>query len=70
MAYESDYKFENYTQYYGDIKQVKQIIDACQVCGAKLMLSHQTDYRNLLVQENAICPDCGNKDRKMIHSVH
>ncbi|OFZ24952.1 MAG: hypothetical protein A2381_12815 [Bdellovibrionales bacterium RIFOXYB1_FULL_37_110] len=69
-TFDSDYKFETYEEFYGDIKQVQQLIDACQICGSRLMINHLTDYTNLLVQESAICPECGNKNRKKVHVLN
>ncbi|MCK5073738.1 MAG: hypothetical protein KAQ98_09960 [Bacteriovoracaceae bacterium] len=69
-AFDSNFKFETYEEYYGDIKQVKELIDVCEICGNKLLMSHSADYTNLLVQESATCPECGNKNRKMIHVLH
>lgn len=67
---ETDFKFENFVEYHGTIENVKKQIDECQVCGAKLMLSHLPDYKNLLVQETARCLDCGAGNRKIIHILN
>ena len=67
---DSDFKFERFEDYFGDILQVKKIIDDCRICGAKLVFTHLSDYRNLLVQETARCPDCGGGDRKVIHIIN
>lgn len=65
-----DYKFESFEEYFGDINQVKRIIDECKVCGSKLLFSHMPDYKNLLVQETARCMDCGCGNRKVIHKLN
>jgi ssDNA-binding Zn-finger/Zn-ribbon topoisomerase 1 len=70
MSMETDYKFENFQEYYGDVKQVKRIINECQICGAKLVLTHLSDYKNLLMQESARCPECGQGNRKIIHVIN
>ena len=70
MSLESDFKFEKFEEYFGDIKQVKKIIDDCIFCGSKLVFSHLSDYKNLIIQETARCPDCGNGKRKMIHIIN
>lgn len=70
MAQEADFKFERFEDYYGDIKQVKRIIDDCRICGSKLVLSHLSDYKNLIVHETARCPECGNNGRKLIHILN
>ena len=65
-----DFKFEKFEEYYGDIKQVKKIIDECKVCGGKLIFTHISDYRNLFVQETARCPECGGSHRKLLHVLN
>ena len=70
MPADSDYKFEFFEEYFGDIEQVKKIIDDCPTCGGKLVLSHLSDYKNLIVQESARCPECGAGNKKMIHIIN
>ena len=70
MRPDLDFKFEHFEEYYGDVKQVRKIIDECKICGAKLILSHISDYKNLLVQETARCPECGSSNRKTIHILN
>jgi len=70
MSMDTDYKFENFLEYYGDIKQVKKQINECPICGAKLVMTHLSDYKNLIVQESARCPDCGQGNRKVIHIIN
>ncbi len=65
-----EFKFEKFEEYYGDIKQVKQQIDDCQLCGAKLILSHLSDYKHLTIQETARCNECGSGSRKVIHIIN
>ena len=65
-----DFKFERFEEYFGGVDQVKKIMDDCQVCGAKLILSHMPDYKNLLVQETARCMECGAGNRKVIHIIN
>jgi hypothetical protein len=67
---ETDFKFEQFEEYFGDKDQVKKIMDECKVCGSKLMLSHMPDYKNLLVQETARCLECGCGNRKVIHTLN
>jgi len=66
MSMENDYKFECYEEYFGDSDQVKRIINECRGCGAKLVLTHLPDYKNLLIQETARCIECGLNNRKLI----
>lgn len=67
---ETDFKFESFEEYFGEADQVKKLIDECRVCGAKLLLSHMPDYKNMLVQETARCMDCGCGHRKVIHIIN
>lgn len=69
-TFDHDFKFEQFEEYYGDIGQVQKQIDDCRVCGEKLVFSHLSDYRNLLVQESARCPECGSNNTKLIHSIN
>jgi ssDNA-binding Zn-finger/Zn-ribbon topoisomerase 1 len=66
---EFDFKIERYEEYYGDAKQVKKILNDCKICGAKLIHSHLSDYKNLIVQETCRCPECGGDTRKKIHII-
>jgi hypothetical protein len=70
MSFEGDFKFEKFEDYYGDIEQVRAIIDDCRICGSKLIFSHLADYKNLLVQETARCPECGSGNKKIIHIIN
>lgn len=70
MAAEKDYEFEYCEKYVGDADQVKKIIDDCPVCGSKLVFNHLPDYKNLLIQENARCLECGEASRKIIHIIN
>ncbi|MFZ9002305.1 MAG: hypothetical protein ACO20H_13445 [Bacteriovoracaceae bacterium] len=70
MSFDPDFKFEKFESYYGDITQVKKIIDDCRHCGAKMVFTHLSDYKNLLVQETARCPQCGHGKRKLIHILN
>jgi hypothetical protein len=65
-----DFKFERFEEYFGTTEEVKRTMDECKVCGAKLLLSHMPDYKNLLVQETARCMDCGCGNRKVIHILN
>lgn len=70
MSMEFDFKFENFQEYFGDGEDVKKIINECQICGAKLVITHLSDYKNLIMQESARCPDCGQGQRKLIHIIN
>ena len=70
MSFYNDFKLEKFEEYFGDIKQVKKQIDECRICNAKLIHSHLSDYKNLLMQETTRCPECGHHTRKTIHSIN
>ncbi|MBT3234862.1 MAG: hypothetical protein HN353_02830 [Bdellovibrionales bacterium] len=70
MAAEVNVKFEKFEEYYGDIQQVKKIMDQCDHCGSPLVLSHLSDYNNLIVQESARCSECGGGNRKVVHILN
>ena len=65
-----NFKYEKYEGYYGDKVQVQKIIDDCKVCGTKLVFTHFSDFKNLMVQETARCPECGSGNRKIIHILN
>jgi hypothetical protein len=67
---EADYNFERFEEYFGDCKQVKRIIEECRYCGSKLVHSHLSDYKNLIIQETSRCPECGNGRKKVIHILN
>jgi hypothetical protein len=70
MSSPNDFKIENFEEYFGDILRVKSIIDNCEICGSKLIFAHLSDYKNLLIQETAHCPECGNKGRRKLHVLN
>lgn len=70
MSFDGDFRFEKFEEYYGDADQVKTIMDDCKICGSKLIFSHLADYKNLLVQETARCPECGSGNKKVIHVIN
>jgi len=44
--------------------------NSCSICGAKLLLSHISDYRNLFIQETSRCLDCGQGAKKEFHNIN
>ncbi|MCC6278433.1 MAG: hypothetical protein IT289_11015 [Oligoflexia bacterium] len=40
-----------------------EYLETCCICGSKLRFTHQTDYLQLQVQEEARCPDCGIRNK-------
>lgn len=65
-----DFKLEQYERYYGDLQQVKKIIDECPFCGGKLAFNYVADYKNLIVQEAGSCPKCGSNKNRIIHIMN
>ncbi len=65
-----DFKFERFEEYFGDVKQVKKQIHECESCGANLIFTHLSDYKNLYVQESARCPECGGGSKKLLHVLN
>jgi len=70
MSSSNDLKIEKFEEYFGDVIQVKSIIDDCEICGSKLVFAHLSDYKNLVIQESAHCPECGNKGRRKLHILN
>lgn len=70
MSMDVDFRFEKFEEYYGDADQVQKIIDNCNVCGSKLVHTHLSDYKNLIVQETGRCPECGHGNKKLIHIIN
>ena len=67
---ELDYKFEHFEDYYGDVEHVKKVMDECEICSSKLVLSHLSDYTNMIIREAARCPECGSNSRKVVHIIN
>ncbi len=42
---------------------------SCQICGARVHLSHVTDFHRNLTQETACCPECGVQLRRSLHRL-
>ena len=70
METKPDIIFETFEEYFGDIDQVKKIVDNCENCGEDYVHSHLTDYTNMCVQESSRCPCCGGKRSKKVHSIN
>jgi len=70
MSIEGDFKFACLEEYYGDDEMVLKQIYECKECGAKMVFTHLPDYKNLLIQENPRCLDCGHGGIKTIHILN
>ncbi len=70
MPKEVDFQFECHESYVGTVKEIKEKAHYCQSCGHELILSHTPDHKNLLMQEDAHCINCGKGNRKIIHIIN
>ena len=70
MGLRPDFIFENYEEFFGDIRQVKRTMDNCHNCGNSMVHSHVTNYGDMLVQESSRCPECGGKKVKKIFPIN
>lgn len=70
MSYDFDFQFERYEEYYGDAAEVKKMLEECPTCGTRMIHSHISDYKNLIIQETSKCPECGTSPRKYIHTLN
>jgi hypothetical protein len=59
MNNKSYYQLDDYIEFYGNVEQVKKMMNHCSHCGAKLLQSHMPDYRHHVIQETLRCLDCG-----------
>jgi len=67
---DSEYEFETYEGYFGSAEDVRRSIDECEECGSKLVFTHLPDYKNLYMQENCRCLECGHVHKKTIHIMN
>ena len=44
--------------------------DECDFCGSKLSYGHSPDHKELKMEEIAQCHECGNLERRKIHSIN
>ena len=65
-----EFVFENYEGFFGDVDQIRRIMNSCDNCGNDVVLSHVTDYSEMFVQESASCPVCGGKRACKLHSLN
>lgn len=70
MSKELNFRFERFEEYYGDTNQVEKLINECKICGNKMIFTHLSDYKNMLVQETATCPECGSGNKKLVHILN
>ena len=56
-------------QFYGTVKDMVEKYSHCTLCGANLHFMHVTDFQRNLTQETARCPECGVKNRQVLHKL-
>lgn len=54
---------------YGTAKAVMERYNHCSLCGANLHFTHVTDFSRNMTQEIARCPECGVKNRQILHKL-
>jgi len=69
-ANDYDFEIEEYESYFGDKKQVINIMENCTICGGKLLNNYLSDYKNLYIKESKRCSDCGTNDNKKMHKIN
>lgn len=70
MSAQKLYEIETYERYLLSVDEVKNQIENCPVCGAKLILTHITDAQNMLAQETSKCLDCEYGTREVYHALN
>ncbi|MBL6991147.1 MAG: hypothetical protein ISR65_15290 [Bacteriovoracaceae bacterium] len=70
MSIDRDFKLEQFEKYYGEIEDIKKMLNDCTVCGSKLILSHMSDYTNFIIKETSRCTECGKKNITTIHILN
>ncbi len=61
--------FEEYTDCFGEPREVMKKHLLCNMCGGHLHFSHLSDFPNGLIQETSRCPDCGVRIRQRLHKL-
>lgn len=70
MSFDKNFKFETFEKFFGDISQIKRLIDSCNLCGSNLIHSHLADYKNLYMEEQSRCLECGSSEHGIIHIIN
>lgn len=70
MSVDRSYEFEHYEKYAGDAEEVISIMEDCPTCGVKLVLTHYSDGKNLILQETAKCLECEFGQRKTLYVLN
>lgn len=55
--------------HFGTTKSMMERYNHCTLCGANLHFTHVTDFSRNLTQEIARCPECGVKNRQVLHKL-
>ena len=67
---EAEYKIEKYEEYVGNAEEISNKIDRCPICKNKLLHTHYSDHKNLIVQETSKCLECGTLEKKVFHILN
>ena len=55
--------------FFGSAQAMVERYTHCTLCGANLHFTHLTDFQRNLTQEIAKCPECGVKNRQILHKL-
>ncbi|MDD0853781.1 hypothetical protein HBN50_11780 [Halobacteriovorax sp. GB3] len=67
MAANKLYEIETYEGYKIEVDEVIKQIEDCPKCGAKLILTHYSDAKNMMMQETSKCLECDYGSRDVLH---
>ena len=70
MDHKSEFKIDQKFKEKSLKEEVINRIHHCSLCGAKLLLSHISDYKNLFIQETSRCLDCGQGAKKEFYNIN
>jgi len=67
---ENKFQIEKFEEYFGSADQVQKQMNDCKNCGGKLIFTHLSDFKNLVMEETSRCPECGANQKKIIHIIN
>jgi ribosomal protein S27AE len=67
---EYDFDMEFFEKYIGEVDDVVRSMEDCPGCGAKFILTHQSDNGHMLVREIAKCIECDYGSRRTYHQLN
>lgn len=63
-------RVEKFEKYHGTVDDVKQQIEVCPKCGAKLTMTHLADHDNLYIHEEVRCMECDFETEETLHVLN